>query len=279
MRHGLLTTATAKHPFIASADTRDRRLWLALGASALAHAVALAIFAGLLLPSPVPVWVRMGQPAVVQVLLAEPEPAKVAPQAETPVEVAKIPPEIEPTIAPLPVPAPAPTAPDLPASARRIDPEPPATPATGAATPTEPLPDAVPDDFPIPPGDVAIGAAESPEALGTTQALRLAQRFPQKVALKPRLQKPLVVLYPPRAARAFREARVSALLVIDDDGKVLETTLLPDEPLFGPTVRDALASAKFLAAEAESRPVAYWVVLEFVFTMRPTHAAKRPVSR
>ena len=272
-----MTTATTNLPFMASPDARDRRLWLAFAASALAHAVALVIFAGLLLPSPVPVWIRMGQPAVVQVLLAEPEPAKVAPP-ETPIEIAKIQPEIEPTIAPLPVPAPAPTTPDPPALTRRIDPQPPAAPATGAATPTEPLPDAMPDDSPIPPGDVAIGAAESPAALGTTQALRLAQRFPQKIGLRPRLQNPLVVLYPPRAARAFREARVSALLIIDDDGKVLETTLLPDDPLFGPTVRDALASAKFLAAEAESRPVAYWMVLEFVFTMRPIHAPKLPTS-
>ena len=104
---------------------------------------------------------------------------------------------------------------------------------------------------------------------GTTQALRLAQRFPNGVDTKPRLLDPLVVPYPPRAARAHREARVSALLIIDADGKVLETTLLPDEPLFGPTVRDALAGAKFKAAEAESRPVPHWIVLEFVFKMRP----------
>jgi outer membrane biosynthesis protein TonB len=273
-----VTTATTNLPFMASPDGRDRRLWLAFAASALAHALALVILAGLLLPSPVPVWVRMGQPAVVQVLLAEPEPAQVAPQADTPVDAARIQPEIEPTIAPPPVPAPTPATPDPPALARRVDAPPPAALATGAATPTEPLPDAVPDDSPIPPGDIAIGAVESPEALGTTQALRLAQRFPQKIGLRPRLQNSLVVLYPPRAARAFREARVSALLIIDDDGKVLETTLLPDDPLFGPTVRDALARAKFLPAEAESRPVAYWMVLEFVFTMRPTHAAKLPSS-
>ncbi len=257
---------------------RDQRLWLALVASALAHCLGLIIFAGLLLPLPLPVWVKLGQPAVVEVVLAGPEPAAVAPQPEAPVEVAKPRLEIEPAVTPLPAPLPQQPAPDPPAPVRRTDPRPPAAPLTGAATPTEPLPEAVADDTPIPPGDVAVGAAESSAVLGTTQALRLAQRFPQEVATRPRLQDPLVVPYPARAARAHREARVSALLIIDSDGKVLETTLLPDDQLFGPTVRDALAGAKFRAAEAESRPVPHWMVMEFVFTMRPTRAPRLPAS-
>ncbi len=263
---------------MSSLDARDRRFWLALAASLLAHFVALLIFAGLLLPLPIPVWVKLGQPAVVQVLLAGPEPAAVAPQPEIPAEAAKPRPEIEPVATSLPAPAPSQAIPDSPAPVRRTDPLPPAAPATGAATPTEPLPDAVADDAPIPPGDVAVGTATTNAALGTTQALRLAQRFPQQVAVKPRLQDPLIVPYPARAARAHREARVSALLIIDEDGKVLETTLLPDDQLFGPTVRDALAGAKFKAAEAESRPVAHWTILEFVFTMRPVRAPRQRAS-
>ena len=272
--------ATANLSFDANSATGDRRLWLALVASALAHWVALIIFAGLLLPLPLPVWVSLGQPAVVEVVLAGPEPAAVAPQPETPVEIAKPPLEISPAVAPIPAPAPLPLrpVPDAPAPVRRTDPNPPAAPLAGAAMPIEPLPDAVPDDTPVPPGDVAVGAAESSAGLGTTQALRLAQRFPNEVATKPRLLDPLVVPYPARAARAHREARVSALLIIDADGKVLETTLLPDEPLFGPTVRDALVGAKFKAAEAESRPVPHWIVLEFVFKMRPVRAPRLPAS-
>ncbi len=273
-----MTTATMGVHSMSSSDARDRRLWLALAASALAHCVALLVFAGLLLPLPMPVWVKLGQPAVVQVLLAGPEPAAVAAQPEAPAEIAKPRPDIEPVPTPLPAPAPLQAIPEPPAPVRRTDPRPPAAPATGAATPTEALPDAVSDDSPIPPGDVAIGAADTPAVLGTTQALRLAQRFPQQVATKPRLKDPLVVPYPARAARAHREARVSALLIIDADGKVLETTLLPEDQLFGPTVRDALAGAKFKAAEVESRPVAHWMILEFVFSMRPVRAPRLPAS-
>jgi hypothetical protein len=270
--------ATMPMPYSAGSGRGDRRLWLALAASTLAHWVALLVFAGMLLPLPLPVWIRLGQPAVVEVVLAGPEPAAVAPPVDTPAEVDKPKPEIEPVLTPRPAPLPPLPVPDAPAPVRRSDPQPPAAPATGATTPAEPLPDAVADDTPIPPGDVAVGAAESLSKLGTTQALRLAQRFPQEIATQPRLQDPLVVPYPPRAARAHREARVSALLIIDADGSVVETTLLPDDQLFGPTVRDALAGAKFKPAEADSRPVGHWMVLEFVFTMRPARAPRLPAS-
>lgn len=273
-----MTTAAMSMHSWSSPDARERRLWLALVASLLAHCLALLVFAGLLLPLPIPVWVKLGQPAVVQVLLAGPEPAAVAPQPQAPTEDAKPQPEIEPVSTPLPAPDPSQAMPAPPAPVRRTDPRPPAAPATGAATPTEPLPDAVADDSPIPPADVAVGTAATTAALGTTQALRLAQRFPQQVDAKPRLQDPLIVPYPVRAARAHREARVSALLVIDADGNVLETTLLPDDQLFGPTVRDALAGAKFKAAQVESRPVANWTILEFVFTMRPVRAPRQRAS-
>ena len=84
-------SATANLSFDANAATFDRRLWLALAASVLAHWVALIIFAGLLLPLPLPVWVSLGQPAVVEVVLASPEPPAVAAQPDTPVDVAKPP--------------------------------------------------------------------------------------------------------------------------------------------------------------------------------------------
>ena len=89
------------------------------------------------------------------------------------------------------------------------------------------------------------------------------------VARAPQLQAPLVVPYPPYAARAYREARISALLIIDADGSAVEATLQPDDPLFVPTIEDALRSAKFKPAETDSRPVKHWLILDFVFTMRP----------
>jgi outer membrane biosynthesis protein TonB len=162
---------------------------------------------------------------------------------------------------------------------RHIDLRAPAAHATGTPTPAEPTPDAVGSDAPIPPGDVAVGAAESAEAMGHAQALRLAQRFPQSVARRPQLRDPLVVPYPTRAARAHREARIWALIMVDANGIATEATLSPDDSLFAPTVEDALRAAKFRPAEADSRPVAHWLLLEFVFTMRAPSPARAAAPR
>ncbi|MEP6942780.1 MAG: energy transducer TonB [Betaproteobacteria bacterium] len=251
-----------------SASLTRARLWTSFAVSALIHGLALMIFAGLLLPNPAPVWTRLGEPATVQVILTRPQPP--TPEAPAPVDV--VPPAIaaipESTAAIAIRPA---TTPETPVPAARSDPRPPAAALTGTPSPSEPTPDAVPDDAPAPPGDIAVGAANNPDALGRTTALRLAQRFPQRISTPARLKAPLVMAYPPRAARAWREARIAALLVVDADGKILETTLTPEDPLFAPTVRDALDGAVLLPAEIDGVAVRYWVVLEFIFSMRQLH--------
>ena len=191
-------------------------------------------------------------------------------------EVAPPPPVIAPVATPLPAPKPPDPLPEPPAPVLRSEPRPAAAPATGAAAPTEATPDAVADDAPLPPGDVAVGPTDTAEPMGHTLALRLAQRFPDRLGKAPQLQSPMMIPYPAQAARARREARIAALLIIDANGKVLETTLTPEDTLFGPTVQSALAGAKFTPAEVEGKPAPYWIVLEFVFTMRALRAQKRP---
>jgi len=256
----------------------NRRLWLSFGASLLAHGLALVILAGLLLPLPAPVWTRLGQPAALQVLINAPQPAEAVAPPLTLVEVAPLPPVVAPIATPVPAPKPPEPLPEPPAPVLRNEPQPAAAPATGTAMPTEVTPDAVADDAPLPPGDTAVGAVGSAEPMGHTLASRLAQRFPERMDKSPQLQAPLMIPYPPQAARARREARIAALLIIDASGNVLETTLAPDDPLFGPTVQNALAGAKFRPAEIEGKPAPYWLVLEFVFRMRPSHAPKRPTA-
>ena len=140
---------------------------------------------------------------------------------------------------------------------------------SGAQTPTpEPSTEGV-SDTPVPPGDVAVGALDSSERIGTGPALRLAQRFPRPASRPPRLRESLVVAYPARAARAHREARIAALLIVDAEGKIIETTLFPNDPLFAATIHDALRDIRLSPAAIESGPVSYWTILEFIFTMRP----------
>lgn len=251
-----------------------QRLWISFGISAGLHAMAIAMLAGLLFPLHAPILTRVGQPSVVEVLLRDSTPAASTPEPaaidRTPVPINN-PPPVEP--APVSPKLPTPVTESRPAIAR-VDPAPAATVPSGYPTPNESVPETVADDAPTPPGDVAIGAAESAEPMGRTQSLRLAQRFPQRIAKPPRLKAPLIVPYPVRAARSWRDARIAALLVIDANGKILETTLSPEDPLFAPTVREALDKAEFLPAEADGVAVSYWVIMEFVFTMRRARPAK-----
>lgn len=141
-------------------------------------------------------------------------------------------------------------------------------PPLGVSVKSDPNAEATPATALPPPGDISVGATSNANRIGQTQAMRLAQRFPNEVYKKPALREPLVVAYPEDAARSYTEARIAVLLVIDADGKVLETSLFPDEPQFGPSIQASLRGAHFTPAEADAKPVAHWTILEFVFTMR-----------
>ena len=255
----------------------DHRLWLALAASVAAHAIALAMFAGLLFRPPSSIPDKPGDPAAMQVLLRAAQAVDASTDVATPVAVAPSAFAVEPVVVPPPALKPQKPIPE-PAPGRRIDLRAPPVLAASAVTPAESEADAA-ASAPIPPGDVAVGASENAEAMGHVQALRLAQRFPQQVAKPPQLLVPLVVPYPPAAARTHREARISALLIIDAEGNAVEATLLPDDPLFGPAVENALRQGKFKAAEVDSRPLTHWLVLEFVFSLRPSQASRAGSAR
>jgi len=66
------------------------------------------------------------------------------------------------------------------------------------------------------------------------------------------------------------QARIVALLILDASGRIVETNLFPDDPLFASTVRDVLSRARFTPAEFDGTPGSYWTILEFVFTLRRT---------
>ena len=52
------------------------------------------------------------------------------------------------------------------------------------------------------------------------------------------------------------------------DGRIIETNLYPDDPLFAQTVLDVLSRARFAPAQMDGKPEPYWTILEFVFTLR-----------
>jgi hypothetical protein len=263
-----MTTVTAFMPDSRMARDTGQRLTLSLALSLITHLIVIALFAGLLKPMLTPVTGRVGQAVPIEVALVGVRPIAFTAPPEVPAMATELPVAPEQTgSAPSlhPVPLPAPPRPEVPVAV-----------PFGVSVQADANAEAVSADAPPPPGSTSVGAITDGERLGLAQALRLAQRFPRAAYKQPQFREPLIVPYPPRAARAHAEARIAALLLLDATGRVVDTTLFPDEPMFGPTILAALNGVRFMPAEVDSSPMAYWVILEFIFNMGTPAVKPRP---
>ncbi len=85
------------------------------------------------------------------------------------------------------------------------------------------------------------------------------------------------MVYPSAALEAGSGGRVAALLTIDVQGRILESTLLPADGLFAPAVANALKTAQFTPAEIDGKPVPYWAIVEYYFSVaRPLATPHQP---
>ncbi len=116
-----------------------------------------------------------------------------------------------------------------------------------------------------PPLSVTVGAIIEPATFGARYANALKAKFPEPVMRPPQLRSSLVLSYPRAAIETRTQARIAAFLTIDEQGEIVDDEFVPDEPLFGPVIRDALRQAHFVPADADNRPVRYWAILEFTF--------------
>jgi Gram-negative bacterial TonB protein C-terminal len=262
-----MTSVTASVPGFRAPRDPGQRLTLSLALSVAAHLIVIAMLAGLLEPLLTPVLGRVGQALPIEVAIVGVRPIAFTAPPEAPAPASELP-----------------MAPQRPGSAPALRTAPVLSPPQ-AEVPAQPFgvsvqadvnAETLSADAPPPPGDVSVGAIIDSERLGHAQALRLAQRFPRTAAKPPRLREPLIAPYPPRAARAHAEARIAVLLLLDATGRVVDTTLFPDESLFGPAIVDALNGARFAPAEADAKPMPYWMILEFVFSMRPVAKPRPP---
>jgi hypothetical protein len=129
-----------------------------------------------------------------------------------------------------------------------------------------------------PPVMITSRAVPNAIELGTRYAQLLAQRFPDPVAKRPEILTSLVLLYPRPAIDAHAQARILALLTISETGEIIEQTLIPNDPIFGPAVSEALKEARFSPAEIDAKAVRYWTILEFEFSIEHRKAARAPHS-
>jgi len=264
-----MTTVTAALSGYRTPRNTGQRLTLSFALSIVAHVVVIAMFAGLLEPMLTPVPRLVGQAVPIEVALVVVRPIAFAAPPESPATATELP------SAPQPM-GPAPSVqPMLPPSPSRPEVSVSKHPF-GVSVQSDANAEAVGADVQPPPGDTSVGAIADSERLGHAQAMRLAQRFPRTAAKPPRLLDPLIVPYPPRAARAHADAHIGVLLLLDATGQVVDTTLFPDEPLFGPTILSSLKGARFSPAEVDAKAIPYWIILEFNFRTRPAAAKPRP---
>jgi len=250
-----------------SGPTSRRPLSISLAFSALAHALIIASLVVFVRNADVPSRLKLGDPAPLKAVMQR---ATVEPDAAPPVEVASV---VEPA-PPAEVPAlvvPPPPAKDAPNREQPIA----AAAAAKQAAPVEApaLPDATPagESFPLPyppaevRGMVAVGKIDAQERLSPPQKKKVGPQYPASVSRGPQLRATLTVAYPYDALRRRQDQRILALLTLDERGRVLDTTLAPNDPQFGSAVLNALKDATFTPAEVGATQVPYYIVLEFVF--------------
>ena len=95
----------------------------------------------------------------------------------------------------------------------------------------------------------------------------MASRFSAPPARAPRLDGSLSMLYPVKGALKGQSLSLSALLMIDDNGRISEARVLPDDPVFVAAVLAALKNAIFVPAQIDGKAIPYWTVLDFKFTI------------
>lgn len=246
-----MTRATPVWYDIGDGRAVDRRLTAAVGASLVIHALVIASLRGVVAPLPAQTPGVQDNFGTLQAVLAGPR-TEVEPSAPTPFEPPTIPALFAPPLAePIEVPT------------RRPQFQAPA-PAPG------PVPRSAAERPPI---SIAIKPVEDPSRLGPEYVLSLAQRFPRRASKAPALRGSPAVVYPRAALDAGMDGRVAALVTLDEQGHVLDSTLLPEGGLFSPAVADALKTAQFAPAEIDGKPVPYWAIVEFFFNIaRPSPA-------
>ncbi len=131
----------------------------------------------------------------------------------------------------------------------------------------------------IPVGRASYGSGDRGGFFDRDLAATLQQRFPQVPARLPRLNGTLSVMYPTKAAMQGRSKSLGALLSIDDEGRITDVRVSPQDPDFAMAILTALRNARFTPATVDGKAVPYWAVMSFDFAIDgPTGPDGRPLK-
>jgi hypothetical protein len=243
---------------IASTDAGDRRLAIAIGLSVLLHLLTLAALRGII-PG-VSNYARggVGNMGALQAVLAGP-----------PLELTKEEPLLPEPMLETKLLAPALMKPIVTTFGR-------------TQVNTAPLPGGAPNSVGRTSRElsVAVGTLSDADALGPRYAAELGQRFRTRAQKEPVLIGSPVIVYPQAAVEEGIQGRFAVVVGLDADGRVTDSELVVDDPLFGPVMRTALKEREFAPGEIDGRRAPYWTIVEFIFTIgRPATTGTAAISR
>lgn len=114
-------------------------------------------------------------------------------------------------------------------------------------------------------GRVVVQIAEPDETPEPAALAGLRRAHPRAVRVVPEFESEPAGIYPDAALTARRQSIVSVVVVVHADGRVELAPETFDEPLFGASIRNALAAAKARPPEVDAKPATGWALLRFYF--------------
>jgi hypothetical protein len=122
-------------------------------------------------------------------------------------------------------------------------------------------------------GRVILHVAEPDELPDPAVLGALREAHPGAMRVAPEFDVEPAGVYPEAALAARRQAVVAVVAVVHEDGRVELSPGTFDDPVFGTSIRDALAAAKARPPQVDGRPVTGWALLRFYYEFVGSGAA------
>ncbi len=122
-------------------------------------------------------------------------------------------------------------------------------------------------------GRVILHVAEPDEPPDPAVLGALREAHPGALRIAPEFDVEPAGVYPEAALAARRQAVVAVVAVVREDGRLEVAPGTFDDPLFGVSIREALAGAKAVPPQVDGKPVTGWALLRFYYEFVGSGAA------
>lgn len=107
----------------------------------------------------------------------------------------------------------------------------------------------------------------------------LLAAHPEAVRVVPEFEVPPEAGYPAAAIASRRQFAADILAVVGEDGHFAPVDGTFEDPVFGESIREALAGARAVPPQVDGKPVTGWALLRFYYEYVGADAAAAPAAR